>query len=86
MNTTTNTTNTTNMTPTHDSSSILSIVLSTFLALGNHLFGWWHSMGLITISPYIQAIIIGILTSTVTHFMGKFWRKLDKKNKNHEAK
>ena len=57
-----------------------SIVIGFFLAIGNQTFGWLNSLLTVhTIHWSVQAIIVGFIGATTTHFTHKLWKFIEKK-------
>jgi len=66
----------------------VSIVIGFFLAIGNQFFGWMNVfLQVHTIHWTFQALIVGFIGATATHFTHKLWRFVEKKllkNKKHK--
>jgi uncharacterized membrane protein YeaQ/YmgE (transglycosylase-associated protein family) len=65
--------------------SVVSLAIGFILAFTNHLFGW---LGNIQITAHwdgwFQAVILGIIGSTVTFFTNRFWKYMEKKYKSRK--
>jgi len=65
--------------------NVVSLAFGFILAFTNHLFGW---LGNIKITAHwdgwFQAVILGIIGSTVTFFTNRFWKYLEKNYKDRK--
>ena len=74
----------------HDGNSSMSFLVGFIMALGNHLFGWMNQIQPTSHIPsYVQALLMGIFGAIGTYFGNqiiKFFKKVLKKNQEHEPK
>jgi uncharacterized membrane protein YeaQ/YmgE (transglycosylase-associated protein family) len=71
----------------NDGTGGISMLIGFVLAFTNHIFGW---LGNIQVTAnwegWFQAIMMGIIGSTVTFFTTKFWKYIEKKYKDRKKK
>jgi hypothetical protein len=70
-----------------DAGGGVSMLVGFVLAFTNHIFGWLGSIQFTAKwDVWLQAIVLGIIGSTVTFFTNKFWKFLEKKWKDRRKK
>jgi uncharacterized membrane protein YeaQ/YmgE (transglycosylase-associated protein family) len=69
----------------NDASGGVSMLVGFVLAFTNHIFGWFASIQFTANwNGWFQAIVLGIIGSTVTFFTNRFWKYIEKKWKDRK--
>jgi uncharacterized membrane protein YeaQ/YmgE (transglycosylase-associated protein family) len=68
-----------------DGTGGISMLVGFVLAFTNHIFGWLGNIHFTANwDGWFQAIVLGMIGSTVTFFTNRFWKFLEKKYKDRK--